>query len=127
MAQKLKINDVVRVISGEHKNETAKIIGIDRAAGRAFLEGIEERERHVRKSYLNPVGGKKKVQLGIHLSNLKLEKAYVYEKPKDAKADKKAAKAEKKAGKAAAKTEKAEKAEKAAGAKAEKKAKKGAK
>lgn len=89
MAQKLKVNDVVKVIAGDHKGESAKIIGIDREAGRAFLEGIGERECHLKKSYLNPAGGKKTVRQGISLSNLKLEKAYTYKKPKNEKADKK--------------------------------------
>lgn len=89
MAKKLKVNDIVKVIAGDHKGESAKIIGIDWEAGRAFLEGIGERERHMRKSYLNPMGGKKTVHQGISLSNLKLEQAYVYKKSKGGKTDKK--------------------------------------
>ena len=93
MSQKLKVNDIVRVISGTHKNETAKIVKIDRENNRAFLEGIGTRERHLKKTYFNPMGGKKDVHLGIHLSNLKLEKAYEYQKPKETKkSDKKAKK-----------------------------------
>ena len=89
MAQNLKVNDTVKVISGDNKGKSAKIVKIDREAGRAYLEGIGERERHLRRSYLNPTGGKKTVHLGIALSNLKLEKAAKYEKPKKAKEDKK--------------------------------------
>lgn len=88
MAQRLKINDTVKVISGEYKGKVAKIIRLNREKGYAWLEGIGERERHLRKSYLNPLGGKRNAQLGIHLSNLKLEQAYQYEKPKASKADK---------------------------------------
>ena len=40
MAKSLKINDKVTVISGDHKGETAKIVGIDRGNGKAMLEGI---------------------------------------------------------------------------------------
>lgn len=68
----LKINDKVLVISGDHKGTEAKIVGIDRTAGKAMLEGIGVVERHMRKSYTNPTGGKKTVHLGIDLSNLKL-------------------------------------------------------
>ena len=88
MAQKLKVNDIVTVIAGDHKGEKAKIVKIDRAAGRAFLENIEVRERHLKKSYFNPMGGKKTVHLGIDCSNLKLEQAAKYEKPKATKATK---------------------------------------
>ena len=110
----LKVGDKVLVIAGDNKGKEAKIVAIDRAAGKACLEGIEVRERHMRKSYINPNGGKKTIHVGIELSNLKLVEASVYAKPASKKGDKKA---DKKVDK------KAEKAEK----KAEKKAKKGAK
>lgn len=80
MAKQLKVNDLVKVISGDHKGQTAKIIKIDRENHRAYLEGIGTRERHLKKSYLNPTGGKKTVHLGIDLSNLKLEQAAKFEK-----------------------------------------------
>ena len=72
MAQNLKINDKVLVISGDNKGKEAKIVKIDRKAGRAMLEGIGMVERHMKKSYLNPAGGKKTIHVGIDMSNLKL-------------------------------------------------------
>ncbi|MBR2837064.1 50S ribosomal protein L24 [Candidatus Saccharibacteria bacterium] len=87
----LKINDKVRVIAGNHKGEEAKIVRVDRRAGKAMLEGIGEVERHMRKSYLNPAGGKKTVHVGIDLSNLKLVEAAEYKKTSE-KARKPAAK-----------------------------------
>ena len=96
MAQNLKINDKVLVISGDNKGKEAKIVKIDRVAGKARLEGIEVRERHMRKSYLNPAGGKKTIHVGIDLSNLKLVEAAKFEK-----AGKKADKADKKVKKGA--------------------------
>lgn len=102
MAQKLKVNDLVTIIAGDNKGRTAKIVRIDRENGRAELEGVGERERHMRKSYLNPAGGKKTVRTGIALSNLKLEQSAKYEKPRAAKAkDAKKAKPTKKAKKGA--------------------------
>ena len=68
----LKINDKVLVIAGDRKGTEAKIVGINRTTGKAMLEGIGVRERHMRKSYINPTGGRKTVHLGIDLSNLKL-------------------------------------------------------
>ena len=61
----LKVNDKVRVISGNHKGTEAKIVKIDRVNGKACLEGIGVVERDLRKQYLNPTGGKKTIQLGI--------------------------------------------------------------
>ncbi len=95
MAQNLKVNDKVRIIAGDKKGTEAKIVKIDRKAGKAMLEGVGVIERHLRKSYTNPSGGKKTIHVGIDLSNLKLIEAAKVEK-KAAKADKKTAKKAKK-------------------------------
>ena len=83
----MKVNDTVKIISGDHKGTEAKIVRMDRKAGKAMLEGIGVIERHMKKTQYNPAGGKKTVHVGIDLSNLKLVKA--------AEAGKKAGKAEK--------------------------------
>lgn len=97
----LKINDKVIVIAGDHKGTEAKIVGIDRVAGKAMLEGIGLVERHMRKSYINPAGGKKTIHVGIDLSNLKLVEAAKFEKTAktSAKKDSKAKKNDKKGAK----------------------------
>ena len=95
MAKGLKINDKVLVISGDNKGTEAKIVKIDREAGKAMLEGIGVVERHMRKSYLNPNGGKKTIHVGIDLSNLKLVEASKAVKPAVKKVDKKSKKSEK--------------------------------
>jgi large subunit ribosomal protein L24 len=84
-----KVGDKVLVISGDNKGKEAKIVKIDHAANKAMLEGIGLVERHMRKSYLNPAGGKKTIHVGIALSNLKLVEAAKFEKKaKNAKAKK---------------------------------------
>ena len=88
MAQSLKINDKVLVLSGDHKGKEAKIVKIDRVSGKACLEGIGVIERHMRKSYVNPTGGKKTIHTGIDLSNLKLIEAAEFVKPSVKKVDK---------------------------------------
>ena len=85
----LKINDKVMVISGDNKGKTAKIVKVDPKAGKAMLEGIGIVERHMKKSYTNPKGGKKTIHVGIDLSNLKLVEAAKVEKKAAKKADKK--------------------------------------
>ena len=72
MAQNLKLNDQVKVIAGSEKGKTAKIVKIDRKNAKACLEGIGIRERHLKKTYFNPAGGKKSIHTGIDFSNLKL-------------------------------------------------------
>ena len=86
MAQNLKTGDKVMVIAGDNKGKTAKIIKVK--DGKAYLEGIEIRERHMKKTYLNPKGGKKDIHVGIVLSNLKLVEAAKAEKKSTAKAKK---------------------------------------
>ena len=89
MAQSLKVNDKVKIISGDNKGKEAKIVKVDRENGKAMLEGIGVVERHMKKSYLNPAGGKKTIHVGIDLSNLKLvEAAKVEKKAKNTKAKK---------------------------------------
>ena len=73
MAQHLKTGDTVKIIAGDHKGETAKIVKMDLKNHKAMLEDIEVRERHLKKTQFNPAGGKKTVHLGIDLSNLKKE------------------------------------------------------
>lgn len=90
MAQNLKANDKVRVISGDNKGKEAKIVKIDRRNGKAMLEGIGIVERHMKKSYLNPAGGKKTIHVGIDLSNLKLVETAKTEKKATVKTEKSA-------------------------------------
>lgn len=85
----LKTGDKAMVIAGDNKGKTAKIVKVK--DGKAYLEGIGIRERHMKKSYQNPKGGKKDIHVGIDLSNLKLVEA--------AKPEKKAAKSAKKGAK----------------------------
>ena len=88
MAQGLKTGDKVMVIAGDNKGKTAKIVKVK--DGKAYLDGIEIRERHMKKTYLNPKGGKKEIHVGIDMSNLKLVEAAKV--TKSAKSDKKGAK-----------------------------------
>ena len=102
----LKVNDKVMVISGAHKGTEAKIVKIDRANGKACLEGIGIIERKLKPTQYNPRGGKKTVHLMIDLSNLKLVEASKFVKSGVKKLDKSNKKAEKEDKKALKKAEK---------------------
>lgn len=73
MKSMIKTGDMVKIIAGDNKGKTAKVIKVSPKENKAFLEGIEVRERHLRATQFNPKGGKKTVHLGIDLSNLKKE------------------------------------------------------
>lgn len=73
MAQNLKAGDKVVIIAGDNKGKSGKIVKMDVKGHKAMIEGIEVRERHLKKTQFNPAGGKKTVHVGIDLSNLKKE------------------------------------------------------
>ena len=73
MAQNLKTGDKVVIISGDNKGKSGKIVKMDVKNHKAFIEDIEIRERHLKKTQFNPAGGKKTIHVGIDLSNLKKE------------------------------------------------------
>ena len=83
MAQNIKTGDKVIVIAGDNKGQSAKVVKVK--DGKAYLEGIEVRERHMKKSYMNPKGGKETIHVGIDLSNLELVEAAKPEKKATAK------------------------------------------
>lgn len=73
MAQNLKTGDKVVIIAGNNKGKSGKIVKMDVKGHKAMVEGIEVRERHLKKTQFNPAGGKKTIHVGIDLSNLKKE------------------------------------------------------
>ena len=73
MAQNLKTGDTVKIISGDNKGKSGKIVKMDRKNHKAMIEGIGIRERHMKRTMFNPGGGKKQIHVGIDLSNLKKE------------------------------------------------------
>ena len=71
---KLRTDDEVVVISGKDKGKTGKIIRVDRARGRVFVEGINMIKRHQR-----PNPGRPNAPVGVieregpvHVSNVAL-------------------------------------------------------
>jgi large subunit ribosomal protein L24 len=73
--KQFKTGDTVKVLSGDHKGKSGKVIKMDLIKGQAIIEGIGIRERHVKPSQLNPKGGKKQIHTGLNFSKLALEKA----------------------------------------------------
>ena len=73
MAKSLKVGDRVKGIAGDLKGTVASIVKVDKKAEKAMLKDINIKTRHLKKSLLNPNGGKKDVHVGIHFSNLKKE------------------------------------------------------
>jgi large subunit ribosomal protein L24 len=69
---KIRTDDNVIVISGKDKGKTGKVIRVEPANGRVFVEGLNMIKRHQR-----PVAGRPNLQVGviekegpIHVSNV---------------------------------------------------------
>jgi large subunit ribosomal protein L24 len=69
---KIKKDDLVEVISGDHKGERGKVISVDPAKNRAIVEGVNVVKRHTKPSAKHPNGGRVDKEAAIHVSNLKL-------------------------------------------------------
>lgn len=69
---KIKTGDLVKVISGDNKGKTAKVLRVDVKDSKLFLEGIGIRKRFVKPSMANPQGGTKEIHVGIDVSKVAL-------------------------------------------------------
>ncbi|TND09692.1 MAG: large subunit ribosomal protein L24 [Bacteroidetes bacterium] len=69
---KIKKEDLVEVISGEHKGERGKVISVDITKNRAIVEGVNKVSRHTKASAKHPNGGIVEKEAPVHISNLKL-------------------------------------------------------
>ncbi|MEY3398166.1 MAG: ribosomal protein [Bacteroidota bacterium] len=69
---KIKKNDLVAIISGDHKGKQGRVTAVDRKNDRVTVEGINIVTRHTKPSAQNPQGGLVKKEAGIHISNVKV-------------------------------------------------------
>ena len=72
MAQRIRKDDTVKIISGAHKGTTGKVLAVNPKDGTALVEGVGLGHRHVKPNQLNPRGGKKDIHKPVNLSKLAL-------------------------------------------------------
>lgn len=72
MAQRIRKDDLVKVIAGKNKGATGKVLSVLPAKNMALVEGVGLGHRHVKPSQINPRGGKKDIHVGISLHKLAL-------------------------------------------------------
>jgi large subunit ribosomal protein L24 len=72
MSLRLKKNDTVKIIAGEHKGQTGKIIRVMPEKNTALVGERNIIKRHTKPSQKNPQGGIVEKEAPIHLSNLML-------------------------------------------------------
>lgn len=71
MAQRIKKDDVVKIISGSNKGTTGKVLAVFPSKG-ALVEGVGTKHRHVKPSQANPRGGSKDIHVPTPLHKLAL-------------------------------------------------------
>ena len=71
MAARIKKGDLVKVITGDDKGKTGKVLQVLPDSGRALVEGLNFAKKHMRKTQDNPKGGVLEKEVSIHMSNLK--------------------------------------------------------
>jgi large subunit ribosomal protein L24 len=72
MAQRIQKDDVVKIISGDNKGVTGKVLAVLPKKNAALIEGVGTKHRHVKPSQLNPRGGSKDIHIPTPLHKLAL-------------------------------------------------------
>ena len=70
MARRIRQDDIVEVIAGDHRGDRGKVLRIDVGKGLVWIQGINMVYRHVRPSRKNPQGGRLQKEAPINLSNV---------------------------------------------------------
>ena len=68
----VKVGDLVKIISGFHKNETGEIIKINKKTGKVVVKGINFKFKHIKPNTENEIGEIKQFEAPIHHSNVKV-------------------------------------------------------
>ncbi|MCG3138681.1 MAG: hypothetical protein HJJLKODD_02549 [Phycisphaerae bacterium] len=70
MARRIKKDDIVQVISGEHAGQRGKVLRVLLKSDKVVVEGVNMVYRHVRPSRRNPQGGRLQKEAPLHVSNV---------------------------------------------------------
>lgn len=70
MAIRIRKNDLVEVLAGDHRGARGKVLKVDVRRGVVIVEGVNMVFRHVRPTRKNPQGGRLQKEAPIHLSNV---------------------------------------------------------
>jgi large subunit ribosomal protein L24 len=68
----IKTGDTVKVIAGDDKGKSGKVLSVDKQKSRAIVEGLNMITKHVKPTAAKPQGGIDKKEASMHISNLKL-------------------------------------------------------
>ena len=70
--QRIKKNDTVKIIAGNHKGKEGRVLVVYPTRNRCIVEGINMMKRHTRPTQDNPKGGIIEKEAPIDMSNVAL-------------------------------------------------------
>ena len=73
--QKIKKGDLVRIVAGQEKGKTAKVLKVLSTHDKAILERVNLVKRHQKPNAQNQTGGIVEKESPVHLSNLAVVEA----------------------------------------------------
>ena len=66
----LKVGDTVKVIAGDDKGSSGKVLKVIRSKNRVIVEGVAMVKKHNKPNSNNPKGGITEKEASIHISNV---------------------------------------------------------
>ena len=72
MATRIRKDDLVKIIAGNDKGTTGKVVAVLPSDNAALVEGVGVKNRKVKPSQLNPRGGTKDIHVPVPLHRLAL-------------------------------------------------------
>ncbi len=70
--KRIKKGDTVKLISGDHKGTTGKVLAVLHKKNAVLIEGVGVGHRHVKPNQLNPRGGKKDIHTPVPIGKVAL-------------------------------------------------------
>lgn len=72
MANRIKKDDIVKIISGANKGTTGKVVAVLPKKNGVLVEGLGVKHRHLKPSQLNPTGGHKDIHIPMPIHKVAL-------------------------------------------------------
>ncbi|MEM7233264.1 MAG: 50S ribosomal protein L24 [Planctomycetota bacterium] len=67
-----KTQDLVVVTAGAHREKQGRVLRVDEENDQVYIQGVNLRYKHIRRSQKNPRGGRVQKEAPIHVSNVSL-------------------------------------------------------
>jgi large subunit ribosomal protein L24 len=70
MARHVKKGDMVMVMAGDDKGKVGQVLGVDPAAGKVLVQGVNRVYKHLHPSRKHPRGGRMQKEMPISISGV---------------------------------------------------------